>query len=150
MVTTTGNATTALLAAFRRAYTVETHVTGGVTITDPLKIRHEIDAEGVDRMAMSWDGTADGLEDLGWGSAAEALRRDAETAAMFARADRGCPSCGGSMCSTMLADPARRDAAEVRCRKERTEDTIRERYDMGPGHPEDPFARNLADLTRRF
>mgnify|MGYP001579847251 CR=1 FL=1 len=70
----TADATTALLDALRRCYGVETHVTGGVTIIDPLKIRHELDAEEFDRMSVAWDGTADGLEDLGWGSAAEAIR----------------------------------------------------------------------------
>ena len=66
----TADATTALLAALHAGgYAVETLVTGAVIVDG-----QHIDASAWDTMAMSWDGTADGLEELGWDMAAEAMR----------------------------------------------------------------------------
>lgn len=65
-------ATERLLAALRRAYKVETPVTGSVIVDG-----REITSQEWDQMAMAWDGTADGLEALGWEEAAEAMRDEA-------------------------------------------------------------------------
>jgi len=60
---------TSLLDALRRAHTVETSVTGCVYVDGK-----EIDAQAWDHMEMTWDGSADGLEDFGWEAAADAMR----------------------------------------------------------------------------
>lgn len=62
-------ATLSLLDALRLAHEVETPVTGSVIVDG-----EEITSEAWDRMAMTWDGTPDGLEELGYEDAAEALR----------------------------------------------------------------------------
>ena len=70
------DSTTALLTALRAGgYTVETLVTGAVIVDG-----QHIDASAWDSAAMAWDGTADGLEDLGWDMAAEAMREVEATA----------------------------------------------------------------------
>lgn len=73
----TADSTTALLAALRAGgYAVSTVVTGAVIVDG-----QHIDAGSWDSMAMSWDGTADGLDELGWGRAADAMRDDEALAA---------------------------------------------------------------------
>jgi hypothetical protein len=75
----TADATTALLAALHAGgYAAETLVTGAVIVDG-----QHIDASAWDTMAMAWDGTADGLEDLGWDRAADAMR-DGEDAVIAA------------------------------------------------------------------
>lgn len=78
MTTTTDRAadsTTALIAALRAGgYTVETVTTGAVVVDG-----QHIDSGAWDTMAMSWDGTADGLEDIGWDMAAESMREGEAT-----------------------------------------------------------------------
>jgi len=60
--TRTGNAITALIAAIRESgRMVECFVNGNVNVDGDI-----IDADAFDRMAMAWDGTEDGLEDLGF------------------------------------------------------------------------------------
>jgi hypothetical protein len=65
------NATTALLNTLKRSHTVTTCTDGSVTVDG-----ERIESQAWDDMAMRWDGTADGLEDLGWEDAAEAMRDD--------------------------------------------------------------------------
>lgn len=51
---------TALLSALTEAgYAVETHVTGAVSVDGRL-----IDAQSFERLAMLWDGTGEGIEEL--------------------------------------------------------------------------------------
>jgi hypothetical protein len=58
----TGGAITSLLDALREAgHEAEGHVNGAVTVDGET-----IDSEDFDRAAMAWDGTEDGLEDLGF------------------------------------------------------------------------------------
>lgn len=81
----TADATIALLAALRAGgYTVETVTTGAVIIDG-----QHIDSGAWDRMAMSWDGTADGLEDLGWEQAADAMRDDSTATYRVIVGERG-------------------------------------------------------------
>jgi len=69
------DATTALLDALKRTHTVETHCNGNVSIDGEILDKGPLEAQ-----AMAWDGTADGLEDLGWERAADAMRDDEEEA----------------------------------------------------------------------
>ena len=64
-------ATTDLLDALKRAHAVTTCTDGSVTVDG-----ERLDSAAFDAQAMSWDGTADGLEELGWEDAAEAMRDD--------------------------------------------------------------------------
>jgi len=51
-----------LIAALRATgRTVETPVTGSVLVDG-----EEVSSEAWDRLVQAWDGTEDGLEDLGW------------------------------------------------------------------------------------
>lgn len=68
-----GAAAIALLDALRLAHTVD------FADRDVIVDGETLEANAFDAAAMAWDGTADGLEDLGWEAAAEALR-DAEEA----------------------------------------------------------------------
>ena len=62
--------TTALIAALRAGgYDVQTPVTGSVIVDGD-----EISPAAWDRMVMEWDGSANGLEDMGWKRAADAMR----------------------------------------------------------------------------
>lgn len=66
----TADASATLISALRAGgYAVETVTTGAVIVDG-----QHIDACRWDDMAMSWDGTADGLEELGWDLAADAMR----------------------------------------------------------------------------
>lgn len=69
------DAKTALLDALKRAHAVETYCNGNVSIDGEI-----LDKGPFEATAMSWDGTADGLEDLGWERAADAMRDDEEEA----------------------------------------------------------------------
>ena len=64
-------ATTDLLDALKRAHAVTTCTDGSVTVDG-----ERLESQAWDDMAMRWDGTADGLEELGWDAAAEAMRDD--------------------------------------------------------------------------
>ena len=63
------DAKTALLDALKRAHKIETYCNGNVSIDGEI-----LDKGPFEATAMSWDGTADGLEDLGWEMAADAMR----------------------------------------------------------------------------
>lgn len=67
------NATTALLDALKKIHKIETHCNGNVEVDGEM-----VESATFDAQAMTWDGTADGLEELGWEQAAEAMRDDAE------------------------------------------------------------------------
>lgn len=60
-----GGSVTALLAALRLAYPVECHWDGSVTVNGD-----DIGSVEFERRAIAWDGTADGLDELGYGLAA--------------------------------------------------------------------------------
>ncbi len=60
--TRTGDSITVLMTALRESgREVESHVNGAVTVDGET-----INSEDFDRAAMAWDGTDDGLEDLGF------------------------------------------------------------------------------------
>lgn len=60
--TRAANAITALIEALREGgHDVEGHVNGAVTIDGET-----LNSDEFDRAAMAWDGTEDGLEDLGF------------------------------------------------------------------------------------
>lgn len=63
------SATMTLLDALRLAHQVECPVTGTVIIDG-----EEVSSGAWDAMAMAWDGSADGLEDMGYSDAADAMR----------------------------------------------------------------------------
>ena len=57
-----GGAISAFLAALSEAgHDVESHCNGAVTVDGEI-----IESDAFDRCAMSWDGTEEGLEDLGF------------------------------------------------------------------------------------
>lgn len=74
---TAASATEALMEALRRAHAVRSTTAGNVLVDEGTDHERDIAPADWDQMAMSWDGTADGLESMGWEAAAEAMR-DAE------------------------------------------------------------------------
>lgn len=74
---TAASATEALMEALRRVHTVHSTTAGNVLVDEGTDHERDIAPADWDQMAMGWDGTADGLESMGWEAAAEAMR-DAE------------------------------------------------------------------------
>jgi hypothetical protein len=96
--------TAALLAALRAGgYDVQTPVTGSVIVDG-----QEIDSAAWDRMVMEWDGSADGLEDMGWEHAADAMRDEEEDADRADTLRRRCDEADARDQS-----PAAQEAAQI-------------------------------------